>query len=83
MASVLMEWLVGPLICLSGAALVALAVAGLQRLARRTNNPRVERLLRIVLFALIGSLLGEALPVLWPALKPWHSLVLGACIGLA
>jgi hypothetical protein len=78
-----MEWLVGPLICLSRPALVALAVAGLQRLARRASNPRVERLLRVVRFALIGALLGEALPWLWPVLKPWHSLVLGASIGLA
>lgn len=74
---------IGMLLCLSSAALAALAVAGLQRLTRGSRGHWAERALRMTLFALIGTALGEGLPLLWPFLQPWRFAVLGASIGLA
>lgn len=59
----------------------ALAVAGSQWLARRYGGANGGRLLQCVFAAAIGSTLGSALPVLYPALAPWPMPVLGASIA--
>ncbi len=72
----------GALLCGLTAVLVALAVAGLHWLAQRVGGTGATRLLQSLWLATISVLLSEGLPLLWPALAPWHVLVLGACFGL-
>jgi hypothetical protein len=73
----------GLLACVVAALAVGMAARWLQCLAARSGNRRAPHLLRGLLAMLIGVLLGEGLPLLWPALAPWRPVVLGACIGLA
>lgn len=61
--------------------ITALAVAGAQWLARRYGGVKGGRLLQCVFAAAIGGTLGNALPVLYPALAPWSMPVLGASIA--
>lgn len=72
----------GALLCALAGLLAMGLVAGLRWLARRYGGPSAESWLHGLCFVTIGVLLGEALPLLWPALAPWHDAVLGACIGL-
>lgn len=72
----------GGVSCLLAALTAVVLIAGLRRLARRLGDRHGERLLHGICFALIGVLLGESLPLLWPALAPWHNLVLGGSLGL-
>lgn len=73
----------GLLACVAAALAVNMAVRLLHRLAQRSGHRNALPLLRCVLAALIGTLLGEGLPLLWPVLAPWRPAVLGACISLA
>ena len=72
----------GTALCVLAALLAAMPVAGLRWLARRYGGTAVERLVHIVWFALLGVLVSQGLPLLWPALVPWHSVVTGISFGL-
>ncbi|CAM5347560.1 hypothetical protein [Rhodanobacter lindaniclasticus] len=72
----------GAALCVLAALLTAMPVAGLRWLARLYGGTVAETLLHIVWFALIGVLVSRSLPLLWPALAPWHSLVAGVSFGL-
>lgn len=82
-----MEWLVEKigvvLLTVSAALLVIVVVRGLQRLTERRERWRAKRLLRTTLAAVMGVLMAEGLPLLWPALTEWKPAVFGACLGLA
>lgn len=69
--------------CVVAAWVVDTTARLLHRLAERSGHRYALPLLRCVLAALIGVLLGEGLPLLWPALAPWRPAVMGICIGLA
>ncbi|MBD8872331.1 hypothetical protein [Rhodanobacter sp. DHB23] len=73
----------GLLACVVAGLAIDATVGLLHRLAQRSGHRQALPLLRGVLAALTGVLLGEGLPLLWPALLPWRPVVLGACIGLA
>ena len=72
----------GTALCVLAALLTAMPVAGLRWLARRYGGTAAESLVHIVWFALIGVLVSQGLPLLWPALAPWHSVVIGISFGL-
>lgn len=61
--------------------LTALAVTGLQALARRYGGRHGERVLQYCFFAATAVLLSRGLPLLWPALAPWRTLVLGVSVA--
>lgn len=73
----------GLLACVAAALAVDATTRLLHRLAERSGNPNAPRVLRCVLAVVIGVLVGEGLPLLWPELVPLRAVALGAGIGLA